>query len=407
MYANFIKRILDFLLSTIGFIILLPVFIFITFFLAIANNGSPFFIQRRPGYRGKIFSIIKFKTMNDKKDSEGNLLSDAERLTTIGQFVRKTSLDEIPQLLNVIKGDMSVIGPRPLLTQYMHLYSPYQNRRHEVKPGITGWAQVNGRNAIDWETKFDLDVFYVENVSFLLDVKIILKTVKKIIIREGINAADSATIEPFSGNTNVVVYGGGGHCKVLLDVFFEEKKYEVKGIYDDNPKSESLFGIKIFATPSNEFFKNKNCIIAIGDNAIRKKIVQQLQTNYVMTIHPTAVISKFSKIGHGTQVMATAVINPDTEIGHHCIINTGAIIEHDCILGDYVHVSPNATLGGGVKVGEETQIGIGASVLPNLSIGKNVMIGAGAVVVENIPDNAVVVGVPGKIIKYQNERNGK
>ncbi|MBD3724389.1 MAG: sugar transferase [Flavobacteriaceae bacterium] len=385
MYSNFIKRILDFLLATIGFLVLLPFFILITLFLAIANNGNPFFIQRRPGFKGKIFSIIKFKTMNDKKDNEGNLLSDAERLTPIGKFVRKTSLDEIPQLLNVIIGDMSLIGPRPLLTQYMHLYSPYQNRRHEVKPGITGWAQVNGRNAIDWETKFDLDVYYVENISFLLDVKIIFKTIKKIIIREGINAADSATIEPFSGNTNVVIYGGGGHSKVVLDIFFNEGKYNVKEIFDDNPKVDEIYGVKVSKTPKNSYFLNKNCIVAIGDNATRKKIVQQLQTNYVMTIHPTAVISK----------------------GHHCIINTGAIVEHDCLLGDYVHISPNATLGGGIKVGEGTQIGIGASVLPNLTIGKNVIVGAGAVVVENIPDNAVVVGVPGKIIKYQNENNGK
>ena len=199
MYAKFIKRILDFLLSSIGFIILLPIFIFITFFLAIANNGSPFFIQRRPGYRGEIFSIIKFKTMNDKKDSEGNLLSDAERLTSIGKFVRKTSLDEIPQLINVIKGDMSIIGPRPLLTDYLHLYSKFQNRRHEVMPGITGWAQVNGRNAISWDKKFELDVYYVDNISFALDLKILFLTIKKVFKSEGINAENAATIEPFEG----------------------------------------------------------------------------------------------------------------------------------------------------------------------------------------------------------------
>lgn len=322
MYRKFFKSILDVILALIGFIILLPLFIIITLFLAFANYGKPFFTQERPGYKGKIFNIVKFKTMNDKKDKNGNLLSDAERLTTIGKFVRKTSLDEIPQLLNVIKGDMSLIGPRPLLTQYMNLYSPYQNRRHEVKPGITGWAQINGRNAIDWETKFDLDIFYVENISFLLDVKILFKTVKKILIKEGINAVDSATIEPFSGNTNVVIYGGGGHCKVVLDIFFEEGKYNVNAIYDDNPKAENVFGVNLLSTPNIDFFKNKNCIIAIGDNTIRKKIVQQLQTNFVMTIHPNAVISKFAKIGHGTQVMAAAVINPDTTIGHHCIINT-------------------------------------------------------------------------------------
>ena len=403
MYVNVIKRILDFLLSTIGFLVLLPFFIFITLFLAIANSGSPFFIQRRPGYKGKIFSIIKFKTMNDKKDEDGSLLSDAERLTPIGKFVRKTSLDEIPQLLNVIIGGMSLIGPRPLLTQYMHLYSPYQNRRHEVKPGITGWAQVNGRNAIDWETKFDLDVYYVENISFLLDVKIIFKTVRKILVSEGINAKDAATIEPFSGNTNVVIYGGGGHSKVVLDVFFQEAKYTVTNIFDDNPKNDNIFGVDVLVTPDENYFLNKNCIIAIGNNSIRKKIAETLQTNYVMTIHPNAVVSKFSKIGHGTQIMAAAVVNPNAEIGHHCIINTGAIVEHDCVLEDYVHVSPNATLGGSVKVGEKTQIGMGASVLPNLKIGKNVVVGAGAVVINNIPDNAIVAGVPAKIIKYQTD----
>lgn len=401
MYKHYLKNILDFILALIALLILLPLFLVITLFLAIANNGKPFFVQKRPGYKGKIFSIIKFKTMNDKKDSEGNLLSDAERLTNLGKFVRQTSLDEIPQLLNVIKGDMSLIGPRPLLTQYMNLYSPYQNRRHEVKPGITGWAQVNGRNAIDWETKFDYDVYYVNNVSFSLDVRILFKTIKKILVSEGITAENSATIEPFSGNTDVVIYGGGGHCKVVLDAFLEEKKYKVKGIYDDNPKTEKLFGVKVRLISDIDFFKNKNCIIAIGDNTMRKTIVQKLETNFIMTIHPNAVVSKFAKIGHGTQVMAGAIINPDAEIGHHCIINTGAIVEHDCILEDFVHISPNATLGGSVKVGEKTQIGMGAMVLPNLIIGRNVLIGAGAVIKENIPDNAVVVGVPGKVIRYQ------
>lgn len=199
MYTNFIKRILDFLLSVIGFIILSPLFLFITLFLAIANNGKPFFIQKRPGKDCKVFKIVKFKTMNDKKDVNGKLLHDSERLTLVGKIVRKTSIDEIPQLLNVIKGDMSLIGPRPLLTDYVHLYSPYQNRRHEVKPGITGWAQVNGRNAIDWDKKFDLDVFYVDNLSFWLDVKILFLTLKKVFKSEGINSKDSATIEPFQG----------------------------------------------------------------------------------------------------------------------------------------------------------------------------------------------------------------
>ncbi|WP_284651818.1 sugar transferase [Flavobacterium terrisoli] len=200
MYKNFLKRILDFIAAFIGILILSPVFLVVTVFLYFANSGKPFFTQQRPGMHGQIFRIIKFKTMNDKKDENGQLLPDAKRLTGIGKFVRRTSLDEIPQLLNVIKGDMSIIGPRPLLTHYLHLYSDFQNRRHEVKPGITGWAQVNGRNAISWDKKFELDVWYVDHISFILDMKILFKTVLKVIKSDGINAADAATIEPFNGN---------------------------------------------------------------------------------------------------------------------------------------------------------------------------------------------------------------
>lgn len=199
MYKIFFKRIIDFLAALIGFIILSPIFIAVTVFLYVANEGKPFFFQLRPGKQGKIFKIIKFKTMNDKKDAQGELLPDAQRLTKVGSFVRKTSLDEIPQLINVLKGDMSLIGPRPLLVHYLDLYSDFQNRRHEIKPGITGWAQVNGRNAISWDMKFELDVWYVDHISFLLDMKILFLTVKKVFKSEGINAADAATIEPFNG----------------------------------------------------------------------------------------------------------------------------------------------------------------------------------------------------------------
>jgi lipopolysaccharide/colanic/teichoic acid biosynthesis glycosyltransferase len=199
MYSNFIKRIIDFTGALIGFIILSPLLLIVTLMLYFVNNGKPFFTQLRPGKNGVLFKIIKLKTMNDNKDENGDLLPDALRLTSIGKFVRKTSLDEIPQLLNVIKGDMSIIGPRPLLTNYLHLYNSFQKRRHEVKPGITGWAQVNGRNAISWDQKFEYDVWYVDNVSFFLDVKIIIKTIVKVMTSEGINALDSSTIEPFNG----------------------------------------------------------------------------------------------------------------------------------------------------------------------------------------------------------------
>lgn len=199
MYKTVIKPAVDFLSALLGLIVLSPLFVLITIFLALANRGKPFFIQPRPGKMDKVFHIIKFKTMNDKRDPDGKLLPDAERLTRIGAFVRKTSLDEIPQLINVLKGDMSIVGPRPLLTTYLHLYNDFQRRRHEVKPGITGWAQVNGRNAISWDKKFEYDVWYVDHISFILDLKIILKTILKVVRGKDINAANAATIEPFHG----------------------------------------------------------------------------------------------------------------------------------------------------------------------------------------------------------------
>ena len=200
MYKPFLKPTLDFTVGLIGVLLLSPILIVVTIALFIANQGKPFFLQPRPGKNGTIFTIIKFKTMNDKKDAVGNLLSDAERLTAIGSFVRKTSLDEIPQLLNVLKGDMSLIGPRPLLLEYLPLYNEFQKQRHCIKPGITGWAQVNGRNAISWEQKFEFDVWYVEHLSLFLDFKILFLTVKKVVTKEGINSSSSITMEAFKGN---------------------------------------------------------------------------------------------------------------------------------------------------------------------------------------------------------------
>jgi lipopolysaccharide/colanic/teichoic acid biosynthesis glycosyltransferase len=199
LYRNIFKRVMDFLLSLIGLIVLSPVLLIVVIFLIVANDGKPFFFQLRPGKKARIFRLVKFKTMNDRRDSEGNLLPDEQRLTAVGKFIRKTSLDEIPQLINVLKGDMSLIGPRPLLVEYLPLYSPFQSRRHEVKPGITGWAQVNGRNAISWEKKFELDVWYADHLNFVLDTKILLLTIKKVFKSEGISQDGHATMPYFKG----------------------------------------------------------------------------------------------------------------------------------------------------------------------------------------------------------------
>ena len=200
MYKSFFKRILDFIAALVGFILLSPVFLVVMIGLFFANQGKPFFFQTRPGKNERLFHIIKFKTMNDKKDDQGALLPDSDRLTKIGAFVRKTSLDEIPQLLNVIKGDMSLIGPRPLLVQYLPLYNNFQKQRHNIRPGITGWAQINGRNAISWQQKFEYDVWYVEHCSFVLDVKILFLTIKKVFVRDGISQEGEATMEVFKGS---------------------------------------------------------------------------------------------------------------------------------------------------------------------------------------------------------------
>lgn len=197
MYRKIIKPLLDFVFSGILFLFLIPVFILIIILLSISYHGNPFFIQLRPGKNQKIFKILKFKTMNESKDANGNLLPDEQRLTGIGSWIRKLSLDELPQLINVIKGDMSFIGPRPLLTGYLPLYNSFQNRRHEVKPGITGWAQVNGRNSITWNEKFELDVWYVDHISLITDLKILYLTLLKVIKREGINTNSGGSMEEF------------------------------------------------------------------------------------------------------------------------------------------------------------------------------------------------------------------
>lgn len=200
MYKIFFKPLSDFVLSLLGIIVTSPIFLIVFVALLLANKGKVFFLQNRPGKNEEIFKIIKFRTMNDNRDAHGNLLPDEERLTTIGKLVRKTSLDEIPQLINVLLGNMSLIGPRPLLPEYLPLYNDFQKKRHLIKPGITGWAQINGRNAVDWEKKFMFDVWYVENLSFLLDLQIMFLTLKKVLKLEGVNREGEATNIAFKGN---------------------------------------------------------------------------------------------------------------------------------------------------------------------------------------------------------------
>lgn len=201
MYKHFFKRFFDFWISLIALVVISPILLIVTIWLHFSNKGAgAFFFQERPGKNAKIFKVIKFKTMTDERDAEGNLLPDEKRLTKVGKFVRSTSIDELPQLFNVLKGDMALIGPRPLLVQYLPLYSPEQARRHEVRPGISGWAQCHGRNAISWTEKFKLDVWYVDHCTLWTDLKVIFITIKNVLMRKDINSATSATMEAFNGN---------------------------------------------------------------------------------------------------------------------------------------------------------------------------------------------------------------
>ena len=201
MYKHFFKRLIDFCIVFTALLVIWPILLVIYIWLTIANKSAgALFFQERPGKNGKIFKVMKFKTMTDERDADGNLLPDERRLTNVGKFVRSTSIDELPQLINVLKGDMALIGPRPLLVQYLPLYSKEQARRHDIRPGITGWAQCNGRNAISWGKKFELDVWYVDHCSFLLDLKIIFLTIKKVLVREGISQEGNVTMEAFNGN---------------------------------------------------------------------------------------------------------------------------------------------------------------------------------------------------------------
>lgn len=200
MYTFFLKRLFDFVVAFVAITTLLPFILIISIFLLFANKGKPFFLQARPGKNEKIFKIIKFKSMNDKKDDNGELLPFDQRITTVGSFIRKYSLDEIPQLFNVLKGDMSLIGPRPLLIKYLPLYNEQQKKRHDVRPGITGWAQINGRNTISWNEKFKLDIWYIENMSFKVDIQIFFGTIKKVLFKKDINSSKNLNMPTFTGD---------------------------------------------------------------------------------------------------------------------------------------------------------------------------------------------------------------
>lgn len=403
-----LKRVFDILASFCGLILLSPVIAVVAWQIS-RKLGSPvLFRQVRPGLNGKPFEMIKFRSMRDAVDANGQPLPDSERMTPFGSFLRSSSLDELPGLWNVLKGEMSLVGPRPLLMEYLPLYSPEQYRRHEARPGVTGWAQINGRNAISWPEKFALDVWYVDNQSFWLDIKIVFLTIKKVFIRDGISAEGEATMSKFVGDPKpqLAILGASGHGKVVADTA-ELLGYECVFFDDAYPQKQANEAWPIVGTGTELFERLSEfdgVVVAIGNNTVRFGKIQALRgsgARLPSIIHPTAVISQYTEIAEGSVVFAGVVVNAFAKIGVGAILNTGCTVDHDCELGHAVHISPGANLAGGITVADCSWVGIGASVKQLVAIGSNVMIGAGSVVLKHIASDSVVAGNPAKPLTQQ------
>lgn len=405
----YFKGLFDLIFSLAALVFLSPLMLAISLFIVLDSGFPVFFIQERAGKNGRQFLIYKFRTMFQEAVPDNNFLvagSGDRRITRAGRLLRRFSLDEIPQFFNVLKGDMSVVGPRPTLPYQVERYDFHQRRRLSVKPGITGWAQVNGRNRLSWREKIVLDLWYVDHCSFFLDIKILFKTMALIFCDRGIYA--NYLDDDISAMEKVLIVGAGGHGRVVADILALSRNREaVFGFIDDNAAlwGEKIAGVPVLGGVSRlklicRQYTGLSVIVAVGNNSARQKIVTELKgygMKYTNGIHPRAVIAGDVKMGVGVMVMAGAVINSGATIGDHSIVNTGATIDHDCILGDFSHISPGANLAGEVKVDERAHVGLGAAVLPGRRVGHGSMVGAGSVVAQDIPPGAVAKGVPARV----------
>ncbi|HPZ43317.1 MAG TPA: NeuD/PglB/VioB family sugar acetyltransferase [Bacillota bacterium] len=417
VYPKYFKRLFDFCAALAALVILSPLLVLISLAVVLDSGFPVFFCQWRTGREGRQFLIFKFRTMVPDQNGAGIACplpgNDEARITRVGRVLRSFSLDELPQLFNVLKGDMSLVGPRPTLHYQVQRYDSRQRRRLLMKPGLTGWAQVNGRNLLSWRERIELDLWYIDHCSFLLDLKILLKTLGVVLKRQG---SDTAGLDEISAREEVVIAGAGGHGRVVADalqVACADKHF--LGFVDDNLelRGQKVGGFPVLGSIADipELYREHPAllaVLAIGDNSVRETVAKKLSSSkvkFAKIIHPGATIAGDVTIGQGTVVLAGAVINSGAKIGSHVIINTSAVIEHDCIVKDYAHISPGAKLGGGVKIEEGAQIGIGAVVLPGRKVGSRALVGAGAVVVKDIPANVVAMGIPARVAGKKEQVN--
>lgn len=403
--SGLLKRLFDLALAFIALVLLSPLMLLISAAI-VADSGFPvFFVQWRAGRDNRQFLIFKFRTMHKMVMQSDFLIAGEEdvRITRFGRLMRRLSLDELPQLFNVLKGDMSIVGPRPTLPYQVERYSARQFRRLSVKPGITGWAQINGRNLLSWREKIELDLWYIDHYSLLLDMKIMLKTLAVLFKRKGLYAA--RLDDQISVSQKVVIIGAGGHGKVVADILTRTVEQGGSlGFIDDSEtvRGRTVVGLPVLGGMSElrELYLSNpalSVVIAIGDNDLRKKKaeeIHELGIGFASAIHPGAVVAAGVTIGEGTVIMAGAVINAESVIGRHVIVNTSSSVDHDCVVKDFAHISPGSHLGGGVLVGKGAQVGIGAAVLPGCRVGDGALVGAGAVVVDDIPPGVVAKGIP-------------
>ena len=409
LYRWFGKRLFD-VVASAGLLIVLSPLLTVLALLVRIRLGSPvIFRQPRPGKNGDVFTICKFRTMTDACDVEGRSLPDAQRLTPFGRWLRSSSLDELPELWNVLRGEMSLVGPRPLMTSYLQMYSPDQTRRHDVLPGITGWAQVHGRNTVEWAERFKLDVWYVDRCNVWLDLKILWMTLATVVSRAGITAEGHSTMPEFTGDSAkenapkiVVVIGAGGHGKVVVSTL-QSAGVPVDAVYDDDCRLWGKHGLGVpIRGPVAELLMSHDLagVIGIGNNAVRQRLSELLPLTWLTTIHPRAFVHPSVVLGRGTVVFAGAVIQPDVIVGEHTIVNTMASLDHDCRIGNFVAVGPGTHLSGTVSLGDRSFLGTGCSVMPNLQIADDVTVGAGTVVIRDLPRGCTLVGSTPRMLHF-------
>ncbi|MDR3645406.1 MAG: NeuD/PglB/VioB family sugar acetyltransferase, partial [Clostridia bacterium] len=377
-----------------------PLMLLILLLIRVCSGRPVIFAQQRSGLDGKPFILYKFRTMNGCHTGEG--CHDTSRVSRPGRLLRRCGLDELPQLVNIAKGDMSFVGPRPLLCEYERLYTPRQACRRQVRPGLTGWAQVNGRNAVTWEKRLELDAWYVENISPRLDGRILLRTVKYVMRSVGVNHSGGATMPSFNGtrDASLLILGAGGHGRVIADAAFETGLYTRIAFLDDILPAGNADGADVIGCFDNyRAFSGDfgNAAVALGDNQKRVFWLRRLSEagfELPVIIHPRAFVSRGAHIGPGGAVLADAVVVTGVTAGFGCIFNTLSSADHDCSLGDGVHLCPGAHLAGTVKVGSFTTIYTAACVANNVTIGGNSIVAAGAAVTHDIPCGVMAAGVP-------------